>query len=316
MHNRLTNYDKPDINISCSESNYISQTFHTINFYNMDVKYPLQKYIFMVKNAKMIKKCNNSIDIILANFNSDINFIKYIDALDIKIHDLVCNRNNYKYKINKSYISRPYYPNVFNMDISNCVAFDDTNKKIDIRKFNIDNINDDMTCSIIIELSSVLVDDTNYWFNYSAKQIKLNLNVFNDNMFDAIENVNSVNNAVIPAAPPLNINNTDTNTNTESKRILPNIMQNEIINFIKKDSNNNLIKSEKPAEKTSNTFFSVSPFDLKKQLDKFKEKKTNKDNIVLDENITDKINTMKKEINDSIIKKLRVDNRYNNIQLN
>ena len=312
MHNRLTNYDKPDINISCSESNYISHTFHTINFYNMNVKYPLQKYIFHIKNAKIIKKCNNSIDVILANFDSDINFIKYIDALDVKIHECLCSRNNYKYNINKSYETRQYFPPVFNMNISECLVFNDTNKKTDII------IDDNTTCSIIIELSSVLADDTNYWFNYSAKQIKLNPNVFNDNMFDAIENVNSVNNAVIPAAPPLNINNTNTNTNTETetKRILPNIMQNEIINFIKKDSNINLIKSEKPAEKTTNTFFSVSPFDLKKQLDKFKEKKTNKDNIVLDENITDKINTMKKEINDSITKKLRVDNRYNNIQLN
>lgn len=195
MLDRLTNYinNEPN-NITCSDLIPLSITYNKVYFYNSDVEQPLQKYWFYLKNVKVIEKNSKSLKIVLSNSKEDKKFIEYIDKLDIEIYNFlqkkyVLNDKNMK----KSYDTKDFHPNIFTLDCTNITIHDEDNvknknkyKNKNKNCFNYDYM-DGYTISIIIELSDIIINDSEYWINYSIRQMKIKKDIINDSIFDMIE---------------------------------------------------------------------------------------------------------------------------------
>lgn len=286
MSDHLTNYESPlPNNIICGTPQKISVMYSEINIYNGNSNHPLQKYWFILKSVKIVEYSReNNITIALSNSDSDKNFIKYIDKLDNDIYDMVCELWDEKFDKKNSYSNKKYSPVLLNLnDFSNCVIFNEKNKRI---KELIANDYQKYTVSILIELSNIMIGDSQYWIKYSAKQLKLNSIVLNNkSIFDLITeesdttNIQSTNQMIIPLPPPLPflLNNNNNNHNISTNNTVNTNTNNNInttnttttnINNASRDGNN-VIKSKLK--------FVVSVNDLKDQINKIRNKKSFRD---------------------------------------
>ena len=191
MFHRLTNHqiiNESDDHISCSDPHQISVTFSKIYIYNLDVNCPLQKFWFFLKETKIIEKKLKSVDVVLSNSRSDKKFIEYIDNLDEKIYRILNKKFNLTVGIKKSYFKKDFFPHRFNFSINCAQIFDDYNKPLE---YNSIKFTDDITESILVELSDILISENDYWINYSIKQMKIKKDVFNEPIFDLLSDCHS-----------------------------------------------------------------------------------------------------------------------------
>jgi len=312
MLDRLTDYviGSPK-NITCSDSIPISVTYSKIYFYNSDVDHPLQKYWFYLKNVKIIEKNPKSIKIVLSNSKSDKKFIEYIDKLDAHIFRILQTRNQSYKNIKKSYSEKEFHPPIFVLNTEKATIFDadlmqenknnmmqylvnrdnniESTKTYRANTLDYDCMNE-FTVSIIIELSDIIMNDTDYWVNYSVKQMKIKKNLINSSIFDIIDAAEKDQNY------QTNDNNNDNNDNNDNfdRNNITNHINGHIGNHTNNhiNTNNHIINRQNQPNKPKkqphlpNTInqplnnsqidyrFLITADDLKFQLKKIGEKKT------------------------------------------
>lgn len=179
IKDRITNYNVCDANTFYSSPQQVGLTYSKFNIYNASIRYPLQKYWFYLKCVKIIEKSQSIIKFVVA----DKNFINFIDNIDKKIHEILTN-NNLNYKFKKSYTTQKSFPEIFTCEYSNVQVFGNKITSKDEIKTMI--LNEEDTVSLLIELSDILINDTEYWINYRVKQMKI-LCGENECIFDKLD---------------------------------------------------------------------------------------------------------------------------------
>ncbi|AYV76474.1 MAG: hypothetical protein Terrestrivirus7_27 [Terrestrivirus sp.] len=303
MLDRLTDYaiGSPK-NITCSDSIPISVTYSKIYFYNSDVDHPLQKYWFYLKNVKIIEKNPKSIKIVLSNSKSDKKFIEYIDKLDAHIFRILQMRNQSHKNIKKSYSEKEFHPPIFVLNTEKATIFDadlmqenknnmmqylvNRDNNVDSTKIYRPNTLDydcmnEFTVSIIIELSDIIMNDTDYWVNYSVKQMKIKKNPITSSIFDIIDAAEKDHNYQINENYDINnITNHVSNHNhisNHTNHITANthgINQQNHLNKPKKQPHLPNLTNQPLNNSQIDYRFLITADDLKSQLKKIGEKKT------------------------------------------
>ena len=269
----LTDYGKSSPNnITCSNIKNISVTYSEIEIYNGDNPNPLQKYLFLINNVKVVSQGKNYIKIALSG-TSHRNFLYYIDKLDNCIHSIVSELWGKNFNKVKSYECKKYSPIIITLNnFANCLVYSAKGVKIP-------NCNDYDKISVLIELANVMVGDE-YWINYNVKQIKImedvsdHTSIFdlvngnNDNNNESVNKVQLVTETVsIPQAPTQSIP-----SSTVPLPVAPSLKSESKSSFLPK--------------------FIVSTDDIKEQLLKMRERKLDKCN----QEMTQKVNNMKNDI--------------------
>jgi len=197
----LTNYETctPD-NLIYGSLQKISVVYSKMDIYNADNENPLQKYWFLLKNVKVIEFNDNSMKIALSNSLSNKKFIDYIKKLDKCVHGMISELFDHKYELQSSYYIKKYQPIIFTLKCGSCQIYDENNNLCEELKDLKTKIRD-RHCSILIELTDLMFCDDSYWINYSAKQLKINNNPFqNKSIFEMIDTSQYV--TSVPPAPP------------------------------------------------------------------------------------------------------------------
>lgn len=305
MLDRLTDYmvGLPK-NITCSDSIPISVTYSKIYFYNSDVDHPLQKYWFYLKNVKIIDKNPKSIKIVLSNSKSDKKFIEYIDKLDTEIFKILQTKNQSYNNIKKSYSAKEFHPHILALNAEKATIFDADlaqENKNNVRQYSINGYNtidstkmyrtkpldydymNEFTVSVLIELSDIIMNESDYWINYSVKQMKIKKDPVNYSIFD-----------VMDAAEKEQNNNIDNHINYQFNNQINNQINNKVNNQINnqianqynqynQENKTNKLKKQLQSPVPTNPplinsqtdyRFLITADDLKSQLKKIGEKKT------------------------------------------
>lgn len=345
MHNRITNHQKindTSEHISCSDIHQISPTYNKTCIYNLDVNHPLQKFWFFLKEVKIIGKKQKSIDIVLSNSISDKKFIEYINNLDDKINKIINKKkkHNTNFSVKKSYSVKELFPYIFNFNIINAQFFDESNKSIQYSEIN---FCENTTGSILIELSDILISDDEYWINYSIKQMKIKKHIFTESIFDMLDDIHNSpilndHNTIkishpfdithksyqknIPSPPPAPKFTKDENSLRESMDKYNSrhaVYDNDNINNNKKESRSNDANFINGINANEGLAFVISTDVLKKQLEKFKQKKyqriTTENHIIVETDMNIKIIDMKKKLEEFSKSSEFINKKYGNITL-
>lgn len=283
MIDYLTNYEYslPN-NIIHGPLQNISITYSKINVYNGDGNNPLQKFWFLLKNIKIVEYTEKYIKIALSNSESDKKFVQYIDQLDFKIHQMICDISGIEVDKRISYSNDKYSPVLFHLNnIANCVVFDENNKITQLTKSNIC----DYTMSVLIELSDIMIGDNDYWVNYTVKQLKLNPTIdCHKSIFELIDesdankkilNIHNIPN--VPNLPP---------PIPPEPFIVPSFQQN------RPDNKSQINSGYKKNEDNQRSRIIISVDDLKNQIKKMQNKKLLKE----EENMKYRLEDYRKEI--------------------
>lgn len=294
MSHRLANYKELIKNISYSDLLPVSITFSKLNVYNSDISFPLQKFWFYLKQTKIIKSNNTSIQIVLSNSEDDKKFLEYIDNLDKLIYDYVktIHENVKNLEQKKSYTKKQHL-NIFLLNVNKKNTFID-HDYIDNNNYI---QNEDDTVSVLIELSHITINEDSYWINYSCKQMKVIKNNIN---IDELDNDNGTHSTNFP------LNQMTTPTSIPIPPIIPNLSKNTIIH--------NPIQTIPKQEIRRN--FSISLNDLNNQIKKIADKKINRinENINIQEDMQNKMSAIFDEMKQFKIKKQQLDDKFNEIK--
>ena len=198
---KITDHSKKNTNITCGCMKNIGLTYHEIDIYNDDLQYPLHKYFFLLKNLKIVHRHRSSLKIVLGNTQENTNFVEYVDDLENKIETYLkknCNDESKTIFPKKTFKKEEYYPYTFEIDTTdmkvytNSSLLDNNNTNSNVFSY-IDDVyrnseqivkSDDVTISMILEISKVMFDNKNFWFVYSAKIMKIYDNRHDHNIID------------------------------------------------------------------------------------------------------------------------------------
>ncbi|AYV83553.1 MAG: hypothetical protein Hyperionvirus8_37 [Hyperionvirus sp.] len=289
----LTNYeDRSPENIVCSDILNVTILYSKIHIFNGDTQYPLQKFWFLLPNIKIIKQTRTQIEIALPNTNNK--FIDYLDKLDAAVHQMMCDKFKFNFKKYISHRHEKYAPIILSLDSMTSVFFDENNEIIK-NNFSTIKYESHVTLSILIELSDIIIGENDYWINYTAKQLKFNstFSTTKKSIFSVVDDQISNEDSIecldtnispkgIPDAPPLT----------------PMV-------FGKKSSNG------KSKAKKLVAPFVVSVDDLTDQINKMRNKKQQKD----EEQMDNQIEKMMNEIKQFRDKQKKITDTYEAIEL-
>ena len=194
--NKITNYDIPfDITdtVHCSDIVHITLNHSYFNIYNPKIDTPLQKFLFLFNNVKILSHSDNIYRLVLAN-NDNAKFIQFINVIDLKIHSIVTELYSRNFVPYSSYTNKKYSPPIFNVDFSTATIFDNNNKKLNSKLKHYS----DITISCLIELHSIYIEKSSYTIKYCARQIKITNTCLDDNIF--ISDMNH-----LPISPPISL---------------------------------------------------------------------------------------------------------------
>ena len=178
MHKCAIDYNiKQDIKVEHGEIEYVNNLFKRtlkIHFYNPLINEPLIKFVYFIKNAKVVKTDNNKITIVLNS--NDINLISSIKKLD-DITNQILNEKHF----NSAYsiIEQPLYPPKMEIYIDTVSSiYDIDNKKIS-------RIEHHKTVMLYVEFDYVIINDISVkrWRLLQMKETESIINL-SANMFD------------------------------------------------------------------------------------------------------------------------------------
>ena len=258
----LTDIKSEKQNIIFDKPKSYGTSYYTIDIYNADINYPLQKFWFHISKSKIIEKTDNYIVLVLStNNNNDNNLINYINELEHKIFKTIQNNLiGTIVKIKYSFNRNKNYPPTIKLDIRGDISFFDQNDEtIDIK-----NIENNMLVTAFIELNNIIISEEEIWILWRILQIKkldtidfkksffkiTNKNIEKDNIIIP----NDVQKAPPPPPPPLPA----INLSSEAKIKPINIVKKDVIN---KEEQNKVSK------------FIISESDILNQLNKLKKTK-------------------------------------------
>ena len=198
----LFDYNKNDTitNIENSEIETINTFTSKINFYNPDINEPLHKFWFFIPNAKLIKKTDNTIKIVLSS--NEKKLINSICSLDILVDNIISSHTNNIKNINSSLAQTAHYPPVLELSIDNKVnCYNSNNEKI-----NYMSLYNGSKIQLYIEFESVIINSSKCTKKWKVlqmkKEIKIDLSV---NLFDMPIPEPIARPRFCPIPPPINI---------------------------------------------------------------------------------------------------------------
>lgn len=279
MHKCSVDYNKSqEIKIEYSEIEYIGNLFKKtskIQFYNPLVNEPLTKFIYYVKNAKVINTNKNKITIVLNR--NECNFILSIKNLDNATNQIL-NENNFDSTF--SIIEQKSYPPKMDIYIDNTSCIYDKNN------IKIPYIEQYKSVMLYIEFDYVIISETTIkrWRLLQMKEIEPIINL-TTNMFDEptqpiIQNIQLLQQPIIqniPPPPPL---------------IMPPILHNVPQINIPKVNNT-------PSTKPAQIMFCFNELLMKKN--KLKKRTEIKQEIKVETNFTDKLVLQRAKLKKKIV---------------
>lgn len=152
-----------------------------IKFFNPEVSEPLHKFWYFISNAKILKKNNGLIDIVLSS--NDKNLIKSIQNLDYKTSEII-DGIHIKCKLESSIHITPNFPPVFALTYdSNTKSFNSENNQISCMDIKIGS-----KVQLYVEFDCIILGSNGCSRRWRVIQIKemesINLSV---NLFEKYE---------------------------------------------------------------------------------------------------------------------------------
>ena len=191
----ITNYKTNDkIELHRSRPMNISATYMKLSVYNALSSNPLQKYVFYLKNVRIVEKNNKIAKIAVC----DKDFTNYLDRLDAKIYEMMKLGNK-----KKSYSTEQFYPNTIVAYVAGVKIYG---------RDSVNDVSEENEINVLIELSDVLCNDDEYWLNYKIKQIKIN-----EREEISIDKCDDPVHIPIPPPPPISISQQIHNNRLESR---------------------------------------------------------------------------------------------------
>lgn len=260
MATGLTNYltHCGPINMHISDTYPVSILYKKLYVYNGDIPIPHQKFCWLVDNVKFTSQKNQSNKV--TGLFTNKKFTEYLDTFDKTVHTMLTELFTEDFLLVPSYKTNKYAPCSINLHYGpNILSFSHTNDKL--QDFNImDHLN--QTCSVVIELSDIMIGDAIYWLNYSIKQIKLHSSS-DESLFSLVSNVQPVpRTSFVPFAPSIPF--------IPPAPVLPTSPINGSSPLVRLGPS--IIGENEQAKPAITPGFAVSPGDILNQLAKLKKK--------------------------------------------
>lgn len=169
----IVDYNKNDTitNIENSGSERVNTFTTRINFYNPLVDIPLHKFWFFIPNAKLIKKKQNMIQIVLSR--NEKNLINSINSLDNLVNNITQQYNTDIKYINPSIIQSNNYPPILELMIDNYSRCYNNNDEV----INYLLLNNGEKIQLYIEFESVIINSTQCTKKWKVLQMKKEKNI-------------------------------------------------------------------------------------------------------------------------------------------
>ena len=298
----ITDYtqDKPNIYI-CEHKRIYS--YINVHIFNGNIKYPLQKYLFLLKNVKIIDLTNKTGKLVLANTKQYTDFISYLDGLNDMLQTILTESYKTNFIKTTCYTKQKYFPITLNINTDNVLYFDNNNNKITKDQLDMSNL------SILLEIDKIILNTNTYWINFLAKQIKITtLYDLSKSIFEITPTLDtpvSPSLLFIPPAPLNYIPQINKPLGLDNK--LDNILNTNI--KIKKTDN-------EPNTNNKPDKLCLSPDILQEQLFKMKNKKIGYEEAIIADNKIDKQDIINNERQHHNISINDLRNKIKQIQIN
>jgi len=175
IKNRLTNYKTHNIdNMHYDDMSSYGITYYKMNFYNSEIKFPLQKYWLFIPKIRILSNYMQSIKIVLSSELEDVvDLEKFIKKLQKRIKKIVRTKTNKKYKMKSCLQTFDHFPTTMSIKVnSKTCIFDNTSKRIPTA-----NVKSDQIVSLYIELTEIWIDDVQFGFNWNILQMKIHADI-------------------------------------------------------------------------------------------------------------------------------------------
>ncbi|VBB17874.1 hypothetical protein YASMINEVIRUS_337 [Yasminevirus sp. GU-2018] len=152
IHNFLVDYNRSTTidNIERSPLEQVNSFTRRIKFYNPAVNEPLHKFWYYINNAKLIKKTQGKISVVLSS--TDTKLVESVKSLDDKINNVIKMLNG-KASPDPSIVENPGFPTTMELYIDNSTTcFDQDNNPINFMR-----IKNGSKILLYIELDSVTI---------------------------------------------------------------------------------------------------------------------------------------------------------------
>ena len=275
MHKCAIDYNiKQDIQVEHSEIEYVNNLFKRtfkIHFYNPLINEPLIKFVYYIKNAKVVKTDNNKITIVLNS--NDVNLISSIKKLDDITNQIL---NEKQFGSAYSIIEQPLYPPKMDIYIDTISSIYDINNK------KISRIEHHKTVMLYIEFDYVIINDISVkrWRLLQMKETEPLINL-SANMFDEPPKQNIQHPPPPPPPPP------------PPQFIQPNVQH---IAYIPPKIN---IKPTNNIEQPKQLMFDFN--ELLKKKNNLKPSIRVKENICIEEKFTDKLVSQRLKLKKKVV---------------
>lgn len=277
---------------------------NTIYFYNPTVCEPLVKFMYLIKNAKIVKQLNNKIYIVFTSIDTQlIESIKNLDTKTSNILKQYCDTH-----VNNTITEKKTFPPEMEIYLENSILYNKDGKTTY-------NISVNSTIMLLIELDSIIIE-TGYnkaYRKWRAVQIKENESIIsklNINFIDC-EPINEVVNKNKPPPPPhiqLNIQPPQIKPDVNKPVILQNnsfpITNDELLNQLKK------LKKHNPIKHTNNEY-AINEQTINEQLIKQRDKLKKKINGDVIEQLLQKQSKIYDEFNKTIAHDKQIIDKFN-----
>jgi hypothetical protein len=236
-------------------------TYYKLSVYNPLIKHPLQKFWFHLPKVKIINIQNkNNISIALSNNTTDDKIINYITEIELLINKyLMLKLNKTKYNIQSSFIIKDDYATQMCISVNNNTTIFDENDN----DSHVSYLKTNTYISCLIELSEILMDNTQGWIIWSILQIKILPAInFKTSLFSKINDTSNQEHKIINhsicAAPPL-----DSSPSQDTRPL------SSIVKYISNIDRNN---TNEPTNKSTGKLM-ISTAALLDQINKLKKNK-------------------------------------------
>ena len=264
--NLVTDYTQDKPNIYIYEHKRIS-SYINVHIFNGNNTYPLQKYLFLLQNVKIIDLTNKTGKLVIANTKQDTDFINYLDSLNDMLQEIL--KEQYKTNFIKTmcYTKQKHFPITLNINTDNVLYFDNNNNQINKEQFDVT-----LNLSVLLEIDKIILNNNTYWINFLAKQIKITtLYDLSKSIFEITQPINvpvsPLSSSIIPKTNNLLI--LSSNNISEKHGIIKKLDM-----TLNNNTNNNNNNNNTNNNNNKPTMICLSPNILREQLSKMKNKKS------------------------------------------
>lgn len=179
----LTDYQKHDLEkIYYDGIKSHGYSYYKIDFYNAEIKHPLQKYWLFIPSVKIYDKTYNTLELSLSH--NLISLCSFVESLEDKIKEIIYHESKKELTM-KSCLRKPaHLPPSLSVNLNKkSFIFDEDNKLTDNNY-----LKSDQTISLYIELSEVWLGPVYFGFNWNILQCKVcKIIDFTTSLFGMIE---------------------------------------------------------------------------------------------------------------------------------